>query len=62
MTDVAAAINPTDPMIAMHVGPIFDQVYQIVVHQRSLPSTSASEASGIRVLLVVINSVLRSCK
>uniref|UniRef100_A0A6M2EXR5 Uncharacterized protein n=1 Tax=Populus davidiana TaxID=266767 RepID=A0A6M2EXR5_9ROSI len=62
MTDVAAAINPTDPMIAMHVGPIFDQVYQIVIHQRSLPSTSASEASGIRVLLVVINSVLRSCK
>uniref|UniRef100_A0A6N2K0X9 Uncharacterized protein n=1 Tax=Salix viminalis TaxID=40686 RepID=A0A6N2K0X9_SALVM len=62
MTDVAAAINPTDPMIAMHVGPIFDQVYQIVVHQRSLPSTSASEASVIRVLLVVINSVLRSCK
>ncbi|KAJ6700435.1 ENHANCER OF MRNA-DECAPPING PROTEIN 4 [Salix purpurea] len=62
MIDVAAAINPVDPLIAVHVRPIFEQVYQIVINQRSLPSTSASEASGIRLLLVVINSVLRSCK
>jgi enhancer of mRNA-decapping protein 4 len=62
MTDVAAAINPVDPMSAVHVRPIFEQVYQIVINQRSLPSTSASEAPGIRLLLVVINSVLRSCK
>ncbi|CAK7323379.1 unnamed protein product [Dovyalis caffra] len=62
MTDVAAAINPVDPMIAVHVRPIFDQVNQIVINQRSLPSTSSSEATGIRVLLVVINAVLRSCK
>lgn len=58
MQDVAAAINPADPMIAMHVGPIFDQVYQIVNHQRSLPSGSASEASAIRILLAIISSVL----
>ncbi|XP_011005771.1 PREDICTED: enhancer of mRNA-decapping protein 4-like [Populus euphratica] len=62
MTDVAAAINPVDPMIAVHVRPIFEQVYQIVINRRSLPSTSASEAPSIRLLLVVINSVLRSCK
>lgn len=62
MTEVAAAINPTDPMIAMHVRPIFDQVYQALGHQRNLPSTSNSEASMIRLLMHVINSVLMSCK
>ncbi|KAJ0017988.1 hypothetical protein Pint_09643 [Pistacia integerrima] len=62
MTDVAIAIIPTDPMIAMHVRPIFEQVYQILGHQRNLPTTSASEANSIRLLMHVINSVLMSCK
>ncbi|EOY29044.1 Transducin/WD40 repeat-like superfamily protein, putative isoform 1 [Theobroma cacao] len=61
MTDVAVAINPSDPMIAVHVLPIFRQVSQIVEHLQSLPSTSASESASIRVLMFVINSVL-SCK
>ncbi|XWS19259.1 hypothetical protein CRYUN_Cryun31cG0000600 [Craigia yunnanensis] len=61
MTDVAVAINPSDPMIAVHVLPIFRQVCQIVDHLQSLPSTSASESASIRVLMFVINSVL-SCK
>ncbi|XWS12990.1 hypothetical protein CRYUN_Cryun37aG0137100 [Craigia yunnanensis] len=61
MTDVAVAINPSDPMIALHVLPIFRQVCQIVDHLQSLPSTSASESASIRVLMFVINSVL-SCK
>ncbi|XP_022716290.1 enhancer of mRNA-decapping protein 4-like isoform X2 [Durio zibethinus] len=59
MTDVAVAINPTDPMIAVHVLPIFRQVCQIVDHHlQSLPSASASESTSIRVLMFVINSVL----
>ncbi|XAR53895.1 hypothetical protein NMG60_11022618 [Bertholletia excelsa] len=62
MTHVAIAMNPTDPMIAMHVRPIFEQVYQILGHQRSLPSTQAAEASSIRLLMHVINSVLTTCK
>ncbi|ONK69327.1 uncharacterized protein A4U43_C05F21690 [Asparagus officinalis] len=62
MTDVAVAINPTDPMIALHVRPIFEQVYNILAHQRSLPTTTASEASSIRLIMHVINSVLMSCK
>ncbi|XP_021637842.2 enhancer of mRNA-decapping protein 4-like isoform X2 [Hevea brasiliensis] len=62
MTDVAVAINPADPLIALHVRPIFDQVYQILMHQRNLPTTSASESASIRLLIHVINSVLRSCK
>ncbi|CBI18779.3 unnamed protein product, partial [Vitis vinifera] len=62
MTDVAVAINPADPMIALHVRPIFEQVYQILGHQRNLPTTSAAEASSIRLLMHVVNSVLLSCK
>ncbi|KAL8160114.1 hypothetical protein V2J09_001651 [Rumex salicifolius] len=62
MTDVAAAINPSDPMIAVHVRPIFEQVYQILIHHRSLPSTSASELASIRVVMHVINSMLMTCK
>ncbi|XVE50975.1 hypothetical protein DITRI_Ditri02bG0000200 [Diplodiscus trichospermus] len=58
MTDVAVAINPSDPMIAVHVLPIFRQVCQIVDHLQSLPSTSASDSASIRVLKFVINSVL----
>lgn len=62
MTDVAAAINPTYLMVAMHVRPIFEQVYQILNHQRSSPSMTGTELSNIRLLLHVTNSVLMSCK
>ncbi|KAI4306266.1 hypothetical protein L6164_029559 [Bauhinia variegata] len=62
MTDVAAVINPADPMITMHVRPIFEQVYQILNHQRSLPTRSGAELSSIRLLLHVINSMLMTCK
>lgn len=62
MTDVAAAINPEDTRIAAHVRPILDQVYRTLSHHRSLPSNSPSEASTIRLLMHVINSVLMSCK
>ncbi|XP_048236001.1 enhancer of mRNA-decapping protein 4 isoform X2 [Ricinus communis] len=62
MTEVAVAINPADPMIAMHVRPILDQVYQILRHQRNLATISASEAASIRLLMHVINSVIMSCK
>ncbi|XP_061353265.1 enhancer of mRNA-decapping protein 4-like isoform X2 [Gastrolobium bilobum] len=62
MTDVAAAINPSDPMITMHVRPIFEQVYQILNHQRSLPTMTGADLSSIRLLLHVINSMLMTCK
>lgn len=62
MTDLTVAINPADPMIVVHVRPIFEQVYQILGHQRGLPTRSSSEANAIRLLMHVINSVLMSCK
>ncbi|KAL6975136.1 hypothetical protein U1Q18_023931 [Sarracenia purpurea var. burkii] len=62
MTDVAVAINPADPMISVHVRPIFEQVYQIVNHHRSLPTTSGADLSSIRLVMHVINSMLMTCK
>lgn len=62
MTDVATAIIPSDPMITMHVRPIFEQVYQILSHQRSLPTMTGADLSSIRLLLHVINSMLTTCK
>nr|CAB3467871.1 unnamed protein product [Digitaria exilis] len=62
MTNVAVAIQPTDPIIAMHVRPIFDQVYGALAHQRSLPTTNASDATNIRLIMHVITSVLMSHK
>ncbi|PKA55835.1 Enhancer of mRNA-decapping protein 4 [Apostasia shenzhenica] len=62
MTDVAVHINPLDPTIRSHVRPIFEQVYSQILHQRTLPTTTADEASSIRLIIHVINSVLMSCK
>uniref|UniRef100_A0A7N0VL38 Enhancer of mRNA-decapping protein 4 C-terminal domain-containing protein n=1 Tax=Kalanchoe fedtschenkoi TaxID=63787 RepID=A0A7N0VL38_KALFE len=62
MTDVAVAIVPTDPMIAMHVRPILEQVYQILSHHRTLPTVSAAEVTSIRLVMHVINSILTTCK
>ncbi|XP_068641530.1 enhancer of mRNA-decapping protein 4-like isoform X2 [Aristolochia californica] len=62
MRDVALAINPLDPTIALHIRPIFEQVYQILGHHRSLPTITPAEANNIRLVMHVINSVLMSCK
>ncbi|KAF6141322.1 hypothetical protein GIB67_008499 [Kingdonia uniflora] len=62
MKDVALAINPGDPVIAAHVRPIFEQVYQILSHHHSLPSSNTTETSSIRLLMHLIHSLLTSCK
>ncbi|PIN02422.1 WD40 repeat nuclear protein [Handroanthus impetiginosus] len=62
MREVLSAINPTDPMIVVHVPPIFEQVYQILNHHRNLPTTSGLELSNIRLIMHVINSMLMTSK
>ncbi|KAK4752650.1 hypothetical protein SAY87_021448 [Trapa incisa] len=62
MTDVVGAIDPSDPLITVHSRPIFEQVYQILNHQRSLPTMAGQEISSIRLLMHVINSMLMTCK
>ncbi|CAN4102564.1 unnamed protein product [Withania somnifera] len=61
MRDVLSAINPTDPMIVMH-RPIFEQVYQILLHHRSVANMPPAEVSSIRLLLHVINSMVMTSK
>ncbi|VVA97477.1 unnamed protein product [Arabis nemorensis] len=60
MTDVLAAINPSDQMIAVHARPIFEQVYQILHHQRN--ASAPGDVSAIRLIMHVINSMIMGCK
>lgn len=62
MRDVAAAINPADQTMAVYVRPIFDQVYQIVLHRQNSPAITGAELSAIRVIMHVINYTLMTCK
>lgn len=62
MTDIATCIIPHDPMISVHVRPVLEQVYQILTHQRSLPTTTATELSSIRIVMHVINAMLMTSK
>ncbi|XP_058114762.1 varicose-related protein-like [Magnolia sinica] len=62
MVDVVVAIDPVDPTIAAHGRPIFEQVHQILDHQRVLPTTTTAERSSIRLIMCAINSVLKTCK
>ncbi|KAM0917647.1 hypothetical protein ACQ4PT_009129 [Festuca glaucescens] len=62
MRAIAMAIQPTDQTIAVHVRPIFEQVYGVLAHQQSLPGISPLEANDIRLMMHVINSVLLSYK
>ncbi|CAH8384874.1 unnamed protein product [Eruca vesicaria subsp. sativa] len=59
MTDVVAAINPSDQMVAVHGRPIFEQVYQILHHHRNAPG---SDVTATRLIMHVINSMLMACK
>ncbi|XP_062162209.1 protein FAR1-RELATED SEQUENCE 4-like [Alnus glutinosa] len=58
MTDVANVIIPTDPTIALHVRPIFNEIYNMVNHQSILPRITVPERSSICLLIQVITSTL----
>lgn len=58
MTAVAAAILPTDQMIALYARPIVEQVVEIVNRARTSPAVTGAELASIRVLMHVINYLL----
>jgi enhancer of mRNA-decapping protein 4 len=58
MKDVANVIIPTDPTIALHVQPIFNEVYDMVNHLSILPRITVAEHSSIYFLIQVITSTL----
>jgi enhancer of mRNA-decapping protein 4 len=53
MTDVANAIIPTDPSIAMYVRPIYNEVHTILNNPCTLPTIT-----GFRLLMQIITSML----
>lgn len=59
MTNVVLGINPADPMIALHVHPIFEQVYQILSHSLGLQTLPPSDLSKIHILMFMIHSKLK---
>ncbi|GMH05873.1 hypothetical protein Nepgr_007713 [Nepenthes gracilis] len=52
MTDVSAATNPADSMIAMHIRSILDHVYQRLRHHRSLLTVKPAKQSSIQLVIV----------
>ncbi|KAL9679456.1 hypothetical protein QQ045_017318 [Rhodiola kirilowii] len=60
MTHVALIIIPTDPTIAMLVPLIFEEVYEILSHHRTLPTFGIGEVTIIWVFMHLINSILNS--
>ena len=60
ITHLAAAIEPMDPMIAMHVKPVFEQLYNTCCNHGKVGPDFPS--IRIRVLQHVLRSVLMMCK
>lgn len=62
MTAVAAAIQPTDQMIAYYARPIVEQVCEILNRLRSSAGVTGAEITSIRILTHVVNYLLVACK
>ncbi|XP_043699488.1 enhancer of mRNA-decapping protein 4-like isoform X2 [Telopea speciosissima] len=62
MTYVAVAINPADSMVAIHVRPILEQVYQILAHNITLPTATPNDVTSMHIVMHIINSLLMACK
>ncbi|GLJ08252.1 hypothetical protein SUGI_0084840 [Cryptomeria japonica] len=58
--EAALALNPNDHLLAPHMRPILEQLYQNL--HRQMIVTSPAETSSLRLLLHVVNSILTACK
>eukprot|EP00252_Welwitschia_mirabilis_P011042 TRINITY_DN2483_c0_g4_i1.p1 TRINITY_DN2483_c0_g4~~TRINITY_DN2483_c0_g4_i1.p1 ORF type:complete len:995 (-),score=261.46 TRINITY_DN2483_c0_g4_i1:503-3487(-) len=59
--EAALQLNPNDPRLSCHMRPILGELYQNL-HRQMLVTTSPAEASSIRLVLHVVNSILTACK
>jgi enhancer of mRNA-decapping protein 4 len=59
--EAALALNPNDPILAHHMRPILGDLYQNL-HGQMLITSSGGEASSIRLVLHLVNSILTACK
>lgn len=59
--EAALALNPNDPILSHHMRPILGDLYKIL-HAQMLITSSGGEASSIRLVLHLVNSILTACK
>jgi hypothetical protein len=60
--EAALALNPTDPMLAPHMRPFLQQLYQNLVLQMEAPNPADGALASLRLVIHVVNSLLTACK
>ncbi|BFI30389.1 enhancer of mRNA-decapping protein 4 [Marchantia polymorpha subsp. ruderalis] len=58
----ALALNPKDPVLAPHMRPFLEQLYQNLHRQMHLTTAGGELANSMRLVLHVVNSLLTACK
>ncbi|CAM6081699.1 unnamed protein product [Calypogeia fissa] len=58
----ALALNPKDPVLAPHMRPFLEQLYQNLHRQMQLTTNGGELANSMRLVLHVVNSLLTACK
>eukprot|EP01018_Ginkgo_biloba_P013901 Gb_28448 [translate_table: standard] len=59
--EAALALNPNDPLLAPHMRPILEQLYQNL-HRQMLIVNSGGDANSARLVLHLVHSILTACK
>lgn len=59
--EAALALNPDDPLLAPHMRPFLEQLYQNL-HRQVQQSTVPGEQANLRLVIHVVHSLLTSCK
>lgn len=59
--EAALALNPDDPLLAPHMRPFLEQLYQNLHRQVQL-TTIPGEQATLRLVIHVVHSLLTSCK
>ena len=59
--EAALALNPNDPLLAPHMRPFLEQLYQNLHNQVQI-TTVPGEQANLRLVIHVVNSLLTACK
>jgi enhancer of mRNA-decapping protein 4 len=59
--EAALALNPNDPMLAPHMRPFLEQLYQNLHHQM-IHTTVPGDQANLRLVIHVVNSLLTTYK
>jgi enhancer of mRNA-decapping protein 4 len=59
--EAALALNPNDPVLAPHMRPFLEQLYQNLHHQM-IHMTVPGDQANLRLVIHVVNSLLTACK